>query len=423
MTRSRSRDDRPVPPLSPVLRVSRGRRLFRWPLICWSSARIRTTSKSASAAPWRRHAAHGLRVGLCDLTAGEMGTNGTPDERLAEAERRRRACSAPRGAKTCDWPDGADIGTRSRASCEQAVAVHPARIGRAPWRRPTGRIGIPITSAASEALTEAVFNGGLRRYQRRDGEPWRARMGLLLLHQRRRRAVVRRRRVGALRPEARRARLPREPVSRTAADAETRPRRGSTRRSSGSSSRAATRNSAPWPAWPGPKASSCASRSMRASLRSEGVTMNIGIICYASVGGSGIIATELAKALASRGHRRARAEQRHARAPRRLSARPHVSSRGNTQLSAVPGAAVSAIAREQDRPGVARRAARHRACPLRDSARDGGVSRAGRFLLARVARSVPRVVTTLHGTDITLLGSDRSYSEIVAFCDPANRTA
>jgi hypothetical protein len=31
--------------------------------------------------------------------------------------------------------------------------------------------------------------------------------------------------------------------------------------------------------------------------------MNIGIICYASVGGSGIVATELGKALASRGHR------------------------------------------------------------------------------------------------------------------------
>jgi N-acetyl-alpha-D-glucosaminyl L-malate synthase BshA len=28
---------------------------------------------------------------------------------------------------------------------------------------------------------------------------------------------------------------------------------------------------------------------------------------------------------------------------------------------------------------------------------------------------VPRIITTLHGTDITLLGSDRSYSEIVAF--------
>ena len=30
--------------------------------------------------------------------------------------------------------------------------------------------------------------------------------------------------------------------------------------------------------------------------------MNIGIVCYASVGGSGIVATELAKCLAARGH-------------------------------------------------------------------------------------------------------------------------
>ena len=30
--------------------------------------------------------------------------------------------------------------------------------------------------------------------------------------------------------------------------------------------------------------------------------MNIGIVCYASVGGSGIVATELAKVLAERGH-------------------------------------------------------------------------------------------------------------------------
>src|SRR5919201_5815593 len=30
--------------------------------------------------------------------------------------------------------------------------------------------------------------------------------------------------------------------------------------------------------------------------------MNVGIVCYASVGGSGIVATELGKALAARGH-------------------------------------------------------------------------------------------------------------------------
>src|SRR4051812_40376351 len=30
--------------------------------------------------------------------------------------------------------------------------------------------------------------------------------------------------------------------------------------------------------------------------------MNIGMVCYASVGGSGVVATELARALAERGH-------------------------------------------------------------------------------------------------------------------------
>jgi hypothetical protein len=31
--------------------------------------------------------------------------------------------------------------------------------------------------------------------------------------------------------------------------------------------------------------------------------MKIAIVCYASIGGSGIVATELAKCLAARGHR------------------------------------------------------------------------------------------------------------------------
>src|SRR4051812_38890948 len=32
-----------------------------------------------------KHAAGGQRVGLCDLTRGEMASNGTPDERVNEA--------------------------------------------------------------------------------------------------------------------------------------------------------------------------------------------------------------------------------------------------------------------------------------------------------------------------------------------------
>src|SRR5438552_3461579 len=35
----------------------------------------------------------------------------------------------------------------------------------------------------------------------------------------------------------------------------------------------------------------------------ESGSMNVGIVCYASVGGSGVIASELGKTLAARGHR------------------------------------------------------------------------------------------------------------------------
>jgi LmbE family N-acetylglucosaminyl deacetylase len=38
-----------------------------------------------------KHAALGHAVGLCDLTRGEMSSNGTPDERVREAEARRGA--------------------------------------------------------------------------------------------------------------------------------------------------------------------------------------------------------------------------------------------------------------------------------------------------------------------------------------------
>src|SRR5215217_5472145 len=41
-----------------------------------------------------RHSALGARVGLCDLTAGEMGSNGTVEERLAEAETARGVLGA-----------------------------------------------------------------------------------------------------------------------------------------------------------------------------------------------------------------------------------------------------------------------------------------------------------------------------------------
>ena len=41
-----------------------------------------------------RHVARGFHVGMCDLTAGEMGSNGTVEERLAEAEAARAVLGA-----------------------------------------------------------------------------------------------------------------------------------------------------------------------------------------------------------------------------------------------------------------------------------------------------------------------------------------
>ena len=107
-----------------------------------------------------RHVDLGLGVGLCDLTAGEMGSNGTVEERLAEAEAARAALGAA-WRVNLRWPDRAIGGPEQIRS---AVAL----IRQA---RPRG-IAIPYWSdrhpdhvAASAVLTEAVFNSGLRRFE------------------------------------------------------------------------------------------------------------------------------------------------------------------------------------------------------------------------------------------------------------------
>src|SRR6185295_19830416 len=66
-----------------------------------------------------RHVALGHVVGLCDLTAGEMGSNGSVEERLAEAEAARAALGAA-WRENLRWPDRR-IG-RDGSHLEQAVA-------------------------------------------------------------------------------------------------------------------------------------------------------------------------------------------------------------------------------------------------------------------------------------------------------------
>jgi bacillithiol biosynthesis deacetylase BshB1 len=109
----------------------------------------------------------GLVVGLCDLTAGEMGSNGTPEERLLEGENARAVLGAS-WRENLRWPDRR-IG-KDPDHLEQAVAFirrhRPRTIAVPYWsdRHPDHR-------AASQVLEEAAFNAGLRRY-RAEGDAW-----------------------------------------------------------------------------------------------------------------------------------------------------------------------------------------------------------------------------------------------------------
>ena len=142
--------------------------------------------------------------------------------------------------------------------------------------------------------------------------------------------------------------------------------------------------------------------------------MNIGIVCYASIGGSGIVATELGKALAARGHS---VHVLSGEMPVRLGDyQPGLSFhrvespsyplfREPQYLLALTSKIVQ-VALDQRLDIVHA----HYAIPHATAA-----CLARQIIGVRHGGIVPRVVTTLHGTDITVLGPDPSYSEIVAF--------
>jgi N-acetylglucosamine malate deacetylase 1 len=114
-----------------------------------------------------KHAALGLKVGLCDLTAGEMGSNGTIDDRLLEAEAARLMLGAVWRANL-RLPDRA-IGTD--ASHARAVAGLIRRVRPRVVALPYWSDRHPDHVAASQLLTEAVFSAGLRRYPA-EGDAW-----------------------------------------------------------------------------------------------------------------------------------------------------------------------------------------------------------------------------------------------------------
>ena len=106
------------------------------------------------------HASRGFRVGLCDLTKGELGSNGTIEDRMAEAEAARAVLGADRRVNL-GWPDGGPYDTP-----EQIGDV--VRLIRA-WRPEVVAIPYwndrhPDHRAASETLSRALFKAGLRKF-------------------------------------------------------------------------------------------------------------------------------------------------------------------------------------------------------------------------------------------------------------------
>jgi len=142
--------------------------------------------------------------------------------------------------------------------------------------------------------------------------------------------------------------------------------------------------------------------------------MNIGIVCYASLGGSGVVATELAHALASRGHEvhlisSDEPFRWRAGVPRlsfeRVETPAYPLFREPQYLLALATALVR-LSRDHRLDIVHA----HYAVPHATAA-----YLAGQILAADGVPAPPRMLTTLHGTDITLVGSDPSYARVVAF--------
>lgn len=140
--------------------------------------------------------------------------------------------------------------------------------------------------------------------------------------------------------------------------------------------------------------------------------MNIGIVCYPTFGGSGVLATELGKALAENGHNvhfityqqpvrltgfRANIFYHEVRVPTYplFDYPPYESALASTLVDVVKNNSIDLLHV-------------HYAIPHATSAY------LAKQILAKEGKYVP-VITTLHGTDITLVGRDKTYAPVVAF--------
>jgi N-acetyl-alpha-D-glucosaminyl L-malate synthase BshA len=139
--------------------------------------------------------------------------------------------------------------------------------------------------------------------------------------------------------------------------------------------------------------------------------MKIGIVCYPTFGGSGVLATELGMALSAKGHEVHFITYQQ---PVRLNFHPNIYYHEVTiptyplfdfppYETALTSTMVHVIVNNQlDLLHV------HYAIPHASAAYFA------RQILKKTGRDIP-FITTLHGTDITLVGRDQTYAPVVAF--------
>jgi bacillithiol biosynthesis deacetylase BshB1 len=115
-----------------------------------------------------RHAAEGLRIGLCDLTRAELSSNGTPEQRIEEAHAAAQRLGAA-WRENLGWPDGGIDGTveQLRAAVDLVRRSRPRVVAIPYWNDRH-----PDHVSASEVLRRAIFTSGLRRFATDDAH-WR----------------------------------------------------------------------------------------------------------------------------------------------------------------------------------------------------------------------------------------------------------
>lgn len=140
--------------------------------------------------------------------------------------------------------------------------------------------------------------------------------------------------------------------------------------------------------------------------------MNIAIVCYPTFGGSGVLATELGKALADKGHnihfityqQPVRLSGFHAnifyhevRVPTYplFDYPPYETALASTMVDVITNNNVELLHVHYAIPHAA-------------------AAYMAKQILAKQGKRIP-VITTLHGTDITLVGRDKTYSPVVTF--------